>query len=136
MSKRQFPWTHFWLQAAALSLVLSAAGCSKGPEGATVTGTVYLDGQPLADAVIRLWPKDDLNLGVYGGKTDATGTIELRLQGGKLVKPGKYVVLVAKQVPRKQTARHPTEEEQITILSGPDGFRNFLPALYSDKERC
>ena len=60
----------------------------------------------------------------------------MKLIDGKEVKPGRYLVLVAKQAPRKQAARHPTEEEQITILSGPEGFRNSLPALYSDKARC
>lgn len=27
------------------------------------------------------------------------------------------------------------EEEQVNILSGPEGFRNLLPAIYSDKAR-
>jgi hypothetical protein len=94
-----------------------------------------LDGEPLAGAVIRLWPKADLNLGVYGGKTDAHGRIELKLIDGKLVKPGKYVVLVAKQAPPQNSGASPVEEEQISILSGPEAFRNSLPALYSDKER-
>jgi hypothetical protein len=50
------------------------------------------------------------------------------------VKPGKYVVLVAKEAPRAKKGGEPKElADQITILSGPEGFRNLLPERYSDK---
>jgi hypothetical protein len=123
------------LIAATSAIAFGVGGCSSQPAGATVTATIYFDGQPLADAVIRLWPKEDLTLGVYGGKTDAEGKMELAYPGGKLVKPGKYVVLVAKQPPHDQTSAGSREKEQITILSGHEAFRNVLPAIYSDKTR-
>jgi len=125
-----------WLPLLGLTLAWAAIGCSSSSEGGTATGTVLLDGQPLADAVVRLWPKDDLSLGVYGGKTNAEGKIEFNLADGKRIKPGWYVLLFAKEAPRRKagsTSRE--EEEQLNILSGPEGFRNMLPATYSDKSR-
>ena len=119
-----------------MGLAVLAAGCSHAPAGGTVTGAVYLDGQPLAGAVIRLWPKDDLRLGVYGGRTDEMGRIELMPRDGQGVKPGKYLVLVAKADPRKGAGLDPRTEEQRQILGGPEGFRNLLPERYSDKARC
>jgi hypothetical protein len=111
-------------------------GCSSTPEGGTATGTVLLDGRPLDGAVVQLWPRDDLKLGVYGGKTDADGKIVFHLAEGQRIKPGRYVLLIAKRAPRPTArASSPREEEQVNILSGPEGFRNLLPAIYSDKAR-
>lgn len=72
-------------------LLVQFTGCSEknsGPETARVAGTLYLDGEPLADAEVRFF-----SMGFVGyGKTSADGTYEL-VQGAV---PGENIVTVKK----------------------------------------
>jgi hypothetical protein len=77
-------------------LVLLAAGCGESlPELGQVTGTVTMDGEPLADALVQFEPKGQ-NVGIATGTTDSSGQYELRYQGGqtKGAAPGAYVVRI------------------------------------------
>jgi hypothetical protein len=119
------------LTAVALApLGLLAGGCS-GPPGARVRGQVLLDGQPLAGAVVRFWPKDDLELGVYRGKAGPDGTFELEGRDGNRVKPGRYIVLITRDVKKDGTV--PTTGDDWMALAAPGALRNTLPAPYSDR---
>jgi hypothetical protein len=67
-----------------LGLVL-IAGCG-GPKLASVSGTVTLDGQPLANASVTFQPMGEGNLNPGQGsyaKTDQNGNYTLEMQGGK-----------------------------------------------------
>jgi hypothetical protein len=72
--------------ALCVALAVSVAGCESGPELGEVTGTVTLDDQPLAGAVVIFQP-------TIGGppshaETDANGRYELLFAKGK---PGATV---------------------------------------------
>lgn len=65
---------HFILFFAFLALAF--VGCVDDPAGAKVTGTVTLDGQPLANATVTFFPVDGSRMSV--GATDAQGKYKLR----------------------------------------------------------
>ena len=120
------------LPLLALALALALSGCS-GPDGGKVTGTVRLDGKPLADASVHLWPKDDLEAGVYWGKTNQDGRFELTGRNSILLKPGSYIVLIARDV--KKDGTPPRADDDWQKLAVPGALRNTLPPRYSDKSR-
>lgn len=85
---------------AAIALLPTAAGCGSGtgnvPEPVPVSGTVKLDGKPLANAMVIFTPLGD-NMGSgSAGTTDANGKYELSTQFGSESKkgavPGNYRV--------------------------------------------
>jgi hypothetical protein len=109
--------------------VVLAAGC--GDPVNEVSGTVRLDGQPLADASVQFHPIDDLYLGLYYARTDADGRFALTSRTGNSVKPGKYVVLISKPVKKDSTALSPTDDPME--MARPGTLRNALPLLYESK---
>jgi hypothetical protein len=118
---------------AAVALVplgLLACGCW-GPPTARVRGQVLLDGRPLDGAAVQFWPKDDLELGVYRGKAGPDGTFELRGREDNQVKPGRYIVVISRNVKKDGTL--PTKEDDQMALAVPGALRNTLPARYSDR---
>jgi hypothetical protein len=112
--------------------VLSLPNCSARP-AATVQGTVRLDGKPLPDAALQLWPKDDLRLGVYHARTDRDGRFRLKSREGESVQPGRYVVLVFHEV--KQDGTPPDPERDRELIATPGTLRNTLPGEYSDRAK-
>ncbi|HBE66979.1 MAG TPA: hypothetical protein DDW52_02415 [Planctomycetaceae bacterium] len=80
-------------------LLAGLAGCGDGSIG-TVTGTVKLDGEPLADARVTFYPQIDAseafdNAGTSAGRTDENGVYELiynRDTKGALV--GEHLVYI------------------------------------------
>jgi len=78
---------------AALSL---SAGCgSGGPEIASVSGRVTMDGKPLPDATVLFVPE---NGRPAGGRTDADGRYSLNFTEGRLgAIPGKSSVRITTQ---------------------------------------
>lgn len=89
------------------------AGCSKskGPPKIVqlpVTGTVTLDGQPLADADIIFLPPE--GMGAFSGRTKADGTYQLEgVAGGKVVCKGKCSVCISRMLKADGTAPGPDE---------------------------
>jgi len=62
---------------ATLGLAAIAAGCQRGPDLGTVTGTVRINGQPLPYAYVRFQPFNPP--GTYGSAyTDKDGNYELQ----------------------------------------------------------
>jgi len=111
---------------ALLGFVL--AGCSGGKK---ITGTVTLNGQPLADARVEFHPKDNLNLSVADVKTDAQGNYEIppRPKGGEGLRPGQYVVLVRKLVDKSGAVPSPEDYGQLEAAGK---LKNAVPPQYSD----
>ncbi|MDR1957645.1 MAG: YbfJ family protein [Planctomycetaceae bacterium] len=87
-----------------LFCLLFVFGCGqKLPDGMPklipVTITVTLEGQPLADADVRLSPLNSANRWVSGSKTDAKGNAVIRTHGEyKGVPAGQYKVCVHKDL--------------------------------------
>jgi hypothetical protein len=87
------------LSLTVLALAVQAlvsAGCGPGgPEIASVTGRVTLDGQPLANATVVFIPE---NGRPAGASTDANGKYELNFtQGRRGAIPGKNTIRVTTQ---------------------------------------
>src|SRR6185369_10317424 len=60
-------------------LLLTLAGCGSG-QFAPVSGTVTLDGKPLANAAVNFQPVESKDSGLASaGKTDASGRYSLRV---------------------------------------------------------
>jgi len=108
------PWP-----TACLTLGLLVAGCSKGLELIPVTGSVTLDGKPIAGATVTFAPKAG---GLPAtGVTDDEGRFDLTTSPhGRGAMPGDYSVVVSllryKNIP---TSVKPSgDEEDITSGSG------------------
>src|SRR5215207_9826917 len=80
-------------------LLLATCGCG-GDGGLTPTsGTVTLDSQPLADAVVAFVPEGDTKGQGGTAVTGADGRYQVRSpQGGKGLAPGGYRVTVSKRL--------------------------------------
>lgn len=117
--------------ACTFPALLLASGCGD-KNRATVTGSVLLDKQPLSHAAVQFWPKDDLGLGVYGGKTDENGKFQMKSRLEDFVKPGKYVVLIARDVKVKD-GKVPDASDDMMELAKPGALRNTLPPRYFDR---
>ncbi|HKB04365.1 MAG TPA: carboxypeptidase-like regulatory domain-containing protein [Gemmataceae bacterium] len=84
-----------------VGLVVAASGCGPADDGrAPVTGTVSLDGAPLAGVTVAFFPEPG-SPGQGGfGRTDAQGRYEIAYDfTGKGLVPGKYRVTVVKTPP-------------------------------------
>jgi hypothetical protein len=117
-------------------VMLPLAGCSSGTGVKKVTGTVTLDGNPLAGAEVQFWPKDDILLGSYLSRTGADGHFELFQdpRPGVGVKPGRYVVLVVKYGAREGWPPKPGDDLPVPASEGMPWTQNTLPPIYNDKE--
>ncbi len=121
-----------WLSLVAWGVgFLAVSGCSGDSGGARVTGTVFLDGKVLPSAGVQFWPKEELELGVYSGKTNAEGRFELSSRAAKSVKPGAYKVLITREV--KKDGQVPGPGDDWNILKQPGALHNTLPPRYSDR---
>lgn len=119
----------FIICSAALVTFL-VAGCG-GPSVAPVSGTVTLDGKPLANAAVHFQPKaTDNNLNPGPGSdamTDDNGNYTLKVvttgQEGAIV--GKHRVEIAKFARTREI--DPNSDRQAALP------RNLVPAKYNDK---
>ncbi len=98
-------------------LTLLAAGCgSSGPEVASVTGQVTLDGKPLENATVTFQPLDGRP---SFGTTDKEGHYEMNFTLGKAgVMLGKNSVFIRTRM----------ESESGQVIQ-----KEFLPARYHDR---
>ena len=95
---------------ASLAIALLTSGCRPGPKLSPVTGTVTLDGQPLADAQVEFQPTQ--GAAPSYGTTDAAGQYELRYTKDKLgAVVGSHVVRITTET----TAVDPETGEEYQI---------------------
>ncbi|WP_437192166.1 carboxypeptidase-like regulatory domain-containing protein [Planctomicrobium sp. SH527] len=93
---------HFPLHATLCAIAMTFLGCGGGTEKASlpntvpVTGTIKLDGKPLAGATVVFVPKSGTAGIECTGTTDAEGRYTLKqLRGGDGAPPGTYSVVVS-----------------------------------------
>lgn len=127
------PFVRVSLAICLLVCLCILAGCSDAKR-AMVKGTVLLDKKPLARAGVWFWPKNDLELDVSSGKTDDEGHFELKFRTLPYVKPGTYVVLIAKEVKVKD-GKPPDETDDLMLLAKERALKNILPAKYFNREK-
>jgi hypothetical protein len=81
-----------WSLFLMILMWVSASGCS-GPNAASVSGTVTLDGQPLPGANVSFYPDGGSGAPAYG-QTDAAGKYTLSTGTEAGLAPGQYVAVV------------------------------------------
>jgi hypothetical protein len=94
------------------------AGCGRGagPELAAVTGTVTLDGEPLAHANITFVPEGKNGSPSYGG-TDADGRYRLLFSHNRAgAMPGKHRVQIEMQPPETDDSGNPVVPTETVQL--------------------
>jgi hypothetical protein len=84
-SSRSSPW---------VIVVLAVVGCDDGPRMVQVSGVVTLDGAPLADAAVALYPQQEGPMA--GANSDAQGRIVFATADRQGVIPGRYRATVIK----------------------------------------
>lgn len=106
--------TFFRLLLVATAVIL-AAGCSRSdrPSLGTVTGTVTLDGAPLANALVLFTPEGP-------GRTSL----------GSTGPDGTYTLAFLRDIMGANLGRH---HVRITTATGENGRRELLPAKYHAK---
>ena len=104
--------------ASCLALICLGCGGSRGPEIATVEGTVTMDGEPLAGATVVFMPE---NGRPAGARTDEDGHYVLNFSGDRQgAMPGKNRVRITTMSDPWEDAdgtRHPGSAEKV-----PDQF--------------
>jgi len=122
---------------SVLFLVLvTILGCSKGGDSNVpkITGSVSLDGQPLADARLSFVPEvADGKREPGGTTTDASGKFEIKPdpRSGQTLKPGRYKVFISKVVKKDGTVAAPEEMGQ---LEAQGGVKNLVPPKYNNPD--
>ena len=116
----------------ALTVALPACGGKKVIKTQPVTGTVTLDGSPLADANVIFTPTGDGG-SPASGKTDASGVYKLQTAQGAAgagTTEGNYVVTVTCNKVVKEAERD-SEGEVIRE----EETQNIVPAKYGDQKK-
>jgi len=124
-----------WVLVVSAFACLALAGCGGGG-GATVTGSVTLDGTPVSDAEVTFEPFDRTQrLGNEIVRTDSSGKFEVKPHPKKKgLAPGKYVVYVSKWV-NKTTGKVP-DADQMEMDKAGNLLKNALPYKYSNREEA
>jgi hypothetical protein len=105
----------------SLFIILVLSGCSGSPfRVEAVEGTVTLDGQPCADAVLTFVPEDaSLGKAAYA-RTDEKGIYKLTaFNGGKSnagTKTGKYIVSILKEKPVREPKEGEIDVPMISVI--------------------
>ncbi len=113
----------------ALLLCLGCGG-DKGPEIASVEGTITMDGKPLPNAAVLFLPE---NGRPGGGRTDENGHYVLNFSGGR------QGALLGKSKVRITTLSDPSEAEDGTPIPGqketiPDEYNTQTTLTYEVKD--
>lgn len=107
-------------------------GCGpRHPETVAATGTVTLDGQPIAGATVMLHPQGPGKPAI--GLTDAEGRFHLyTFQPGDGALPGKYLVTVRKV----QVTGFRADPQGLSGPIAPEGVKEtwILPKKYADAQ--
>lgn len=124
---------------ALLTSMALVIGCGSGDRPAVTgtvpfTGTVKLDGNPLANASITLVPMDSNNAVDAGALTDESGKFAIQSDGGRAegAKPGEYKVIINRLVKPDGSVALLTPEKSPMQLMTEENAKESLPPKYSD----
>lgn len=127
-----------WLPCAAIGLAL-AAGCAKGSKErqfdlTPVSGTVTLDGKPLADADVGFAFQGVPPEGFFGSaaRTDSQGRYELQTGAKKGAVAGSYRVTVSRIVAPSGVTLNPEEGLDLGQLSASGEVSQTVPVKYTN----
>jgi hypothetical protein len=118
-----------WATWAVMMVSVLAGGCSSGTNGDKVTGSVLLDGKPLAQARVSFMDQS-LGASVNTAVTDESGKFEVKTdKAGRTLVPGTYGVFIHKYARTDGKAPDPEEDTEQLIIAGT--MRNVVPVRYS-----
>ena len=122
-----------WLLILLAALDGFLCGCS-GSAATKVTGSVTLDGKPLADAQVYFSPKEDLKQQGGVGLTGPDGKFEVMPdpRTKEMLKPGKYVALISKKVLRDGTL---PQGEELGQAEAAGKLHSAVPEKYGDPQQ-
>ncbi len=126
-------------------LSLSFTGCGyRRPAQVKTTGTVTLDGEPVANAALMFIPDSgrpasgntntngEFQVSSFGGN-DGLPAGNYRVTATKLVLKDKFQQLYDRQVERAAAEAEPGEEpEEVDIEFGENAYKNDLPENYAE----
>ena len=126
-------------------LSLSFTGCGyRRPAQVKTTGTVTLDGEPVANAALMFIPDSgrpasgttntngEFQVSSFGGN-DGLPAGNYRVTATKLVLKDRFQQLYDRQVERAAAEAEPGEEpEEVDIEFGENAYRNDLPENYAE----
>lgn len=117
---------------AASIWVMGCGGKPAGPEVIPVSGTVTLDGKPLADARVTFYPQvPKVNPSI--GMTNAEGKYQLSHGAARGAVPGSYKVIVEHYVmPDGKPFKQDQEGMDIEQMKMQGKVAPGVPAQYSD----
>jgi hypothetical protein len=118
-----------WLICGMAIVALGLPGCGGGG-GTTVTGSVMLNGAPLAGADVSFAGDSQSKLGGFSTKTDGQGKFEIR-SGTRpaVIQPGTYRVMISKFVDKKGQVPNQEDYEQLKAAGM---LRDLVPRKYND----
>ena len=128
-----------WVLVIVTVWCATFGGCSKGKEIPTdlvpVTGTVTLDGEPVAGALVTYIPTGTKTEGVFdaAGETDEQGKYKLMTSEGQAegATPGEYRVVISKLVKADGSTAKPTKDKSPMQLML-EGAKEVVHPDYSD----
>jgi hypothetical protein len=116
----------FCTRIAAVSVLIGAvmaAGCS-GPNAASVSGNVTLDGQPLTTGMVGFYPEGG-NGAPANGQIDTSGNYSVSTGTDLGLSPGKYIaIVIATKDPPQPYDKTGAEIPPIPITPGKYGNTN------------
>ena len=128
-------WILCWMPMVALLLALVSGCGDSGPSLNSVEGTVTLDGQPLAKAIVNFEPAGEAGeRSSYDGQTDESGHYVLHATASqKGAEPGDYTVHItlpklasddpnAKTAPKLPAKYNTQSELKATVKEGKNTF--------------
>jgi hypothetical protein len=120
------------LSAAFLVLALAGCGGKGDPSHVGVSGTVTLNGEPLAGAQVTFIPTGDTPGVGAGAQTGSDGRYQLIDRRGKTgTEPGTYKVTISKRI-MPDGSEVPADDKRPPIESP---ARESLPPKYCDSTR-
>jgi len=126
-------------------LALTFTGCGyRRPAQVKTTGTVTLDGEPVANAALMFIPNSgrpasgntntngEFQVSSFGGN-DGLPAGDYRITATKLILKDKFQELYDRQVERAAAEAEPGEDpEEVDIEFGDNAWRNELPEKYAE----
>ena len=143
MRYRFITFVKMTLFCVALAFTFTGCGYRRPPQVKT-TGTVTLDGEPVAQASLMFIPDSgrpasgntntngEFQVSSFGGN-DGLPAGNYRVTATKLVLKDKFQQLYDRQVERAAAEAEPGEEpEEVDIEFGENAYRNDLPENYAE----
>jgi len=110
-----------WCGALGVMAVVAGCGTDQGPERAAVSGTVKVDGEPLADGAISFLPTDG-TVGPAAGGTVKDGAFDIPKEDGVVVGKNRVEITGNRKTGRKvpDAGKPGSMQEEVVSAIAPE----------------